>query len=62
MHRRARRAGDGWVDIVPACKGHHDESHRGIDTFAEKYELDLEAAAAQMVATFGHLTLYEIPF
>ncbi|MCK5643859.1 MAG: hypothetical protein KAJ19_23890 [Gammaproteobacteria bacterium] len=62
MHRRARRAGDGWFDIVPACEGHHDESHRGIQTFARKYELDLEAAAAQMVEAFGYLILDEIPF
>ena len=62
MHRRARRAGDGWIDIVPACQRHHDESHRGIQTFTRKYDLDLEAAAAQMVTAFGYLTLEEIPF
>ena len=62
MHRRGRRAGDGWPDIVPACDGHHMESHRGIETFVEKYDLDLEAAADEMVATYGHLTRDEIQF
>ena len=62
MHRRSRLVGEGWIDIVPACQGHHDESHYGIQTFTLKYELDLEAAAAEMVVAFGHLTLEEIPF
>lgn len=63
MHRRGRRSGEGWPDIVPACDGHHVESHQhGIDTFSEKYQIDLEAAAAEMVERFGHLTNPEIPF
>lgn len=61
MHRRARRAGDGWPDIVAACDGHHMESHKGIETFAEKYELDLEAASDELVATYGHLTRDDVP-
>jgi hypothetical protein len=61
MHRRGRRGGEGWPDIVGACDGHHMESHRGIETFVEKYELDLPAAAAEMVATYGHLTRDDIP-
>lgn len=63
MHRRGRRAGDGWPDIVPACDGHHTEQHQhGIESFVEKYDVDLEATAAEMVDRYGHLTRDDIPF
>ena len=42
----SRKADARW--IVPACRDHHAEMHRGQKTFAEKYGLDLEAIAGEI--------------
>ena len=48
-----RRADAKW--IVPACKGHHAEMHRGQKSFERLYGVDLQALAAQYDQTFREL-------
>jgi len=37
---------------VPMCDGHHQESHRGVQTFAAKYGVNLSAIAASFDAAW----------
>lgn len=47
-HVKSRGAGGTRRDLVPLCSAHHQEQHRGIETFATKYSIDLQAAAAKL--------------
>lgn len=56
-HRRSgpahhvKTVGTGGLDkgnLVPLCVDHHEEVHRGRDTFARKYDIDLEQIAKEL--------------
>lgn len=36
--------------LVPLCRKHHEEQHRGVETFMRKYGIDLWALAAEFAA------------
>jgi hypothetical protein len=47
-HVKSRGAGGTSTHMIPLCNLHHAEQHAvGIQTFATKYGLDLEALAAE---------------
>jgi hypothetical protein len=51
-HVRSRGAGGTAADLVPLCLRHHAEQHvTGIETFQERYEIDLRAIAADLWAS-----------
>lgn len=48
-HVRSKAAGGGPENIVPLCHFHHQEQGQiGIETFARKYKLDLNAWAERV--------------
>jgi hypothetical protein len=56
-HVKSRGAGGTSKHLIPLCTAHHHEQHAvGIQTFAAKYGLDLEALAAEYELRFRSLT------
>ncbi len=48
---------DKWC--VPLCDGHHEECHRGHDTFEKKYGIDLKSVAERLWQQSPHRRKYE---
>ena len=50
-HAKSRGAGGSWRDLVPLCAFHHAQQHRiGTKAFEKKWDIDLAAEAARLVA------------
>lgn len=50
-HVRSRGAGGDDSDTVPMCRKHHTEQHAtGIETFQQRYGLDLRAEALRLAS------------
>lgn len=54
-HVKSRGAGGGYRDnLVPLCREHHTEQHQiGIETFQNKYQIDMEREARRVDADYN---------
>lgn len=64
-----RRANNSGTSIKPSdaftvslCKAHHEESHRGDQTFERKYGLDLMALAQEFYLKSPHRQKLDNPY
>lgn len=64
--RRANNSGTGFKPsdafTVSLCRDHHQESHRGDQTFERKYGLDLMALAQEFYLKSPHRQKLENPY
>jgi len=64
-HRK--HSGMGGKDVpdrangFPGCSRHHDEYHKGEQTFEEKYGLDIDAICAKLDQEYEHGTAFLDP-
>lgn len=56
-HVRTVGAGGTWRDLVPLCRRHHTECHTvGVQTFTDRYDVDLHAHARRIAETLTQET------
>ncbi len=39
---------DSWKRTLPLCRHHHAESHRGVQTFQKRYDINLQRVAEEV--------------